>query len=286
MTNMNNIMRIGKRAAAAVTFFVALTSSFAAMGGPRDDQVATVTVYKQVLPSSVTYTYSVTNNGEYPITGVSIGFDYYHGTSELGGTLPINALRAPTSWTGRIITLEESANFELRWETISQNALLPGQTITGFRVTLPQEDQRYVNSHWTVIVQGSPTFASSLLQQVATPPLDTVPPQVSVSVSPAKMWPPNNKMVEIHATVTAIDDQDPNPAVRLVSIACNECPNPDTDIEGADIGTDDRVFSVRAARLGQRKDGRVYTVTYSATDTSGNTATAQAQVVVPHDQGK
>jgi hypothetical protein len=285
MINMDKIMKIGKKATRGAAFFAVLVLSVAAMAGPRDDQAATVTVYKQVSPSGVIYTYSVTNNGEYPITGVSIGFDYYHGTSELGGVLPTD-IRAPASWAGRVITVEESANFELRWETAGQNALLPGQTVTGLRVVLPQEDQRYVSSHWTVIIQGPPTFASALLQQVATPPLDTIPPQISVSLSPAKLWPPNNKMVEIRATISATDDQDPNPVVKLVSVTCNECTNPDADIQGADIGTDDRVFSVRAARLGQRKDGRVYSVTYSATDASGNTATAQTQIVVPHDQRK
>jgi hypothetical protein len=41
-----------------------------------------------------------------------------------------------------------------------------------------------------------------------------------------------------------------------------------------------------AKRAGNNPAGRIYTVTYSATDASGNKATASATVIVPHDQGK
>ena len=47
---------------------------------------------------------------------------------------------------------------------------------------------------------------------------------------------------------------------------------------GAQPGTDSRKFLLRAER------GMVYTVTYSATDGSGNKSTASATVTVPHDQ--
>ena len=47
----------------------------------------------------------------------------------------------------------------------------------------------------------------------------------------------------------------------------------------------DFTFDLRAERsaLG---DGRIYTITYQATDTCGNTNHATATVTVPHDQGK
>ncbi len=43
------------------------------------------------------------------------------------------------------------------------------------------------------------------------------------------------------------------------------------DIQGATIGTDDRAFSLRSERgTGGQSTGRVYTITYRATDASGN----------------
>ncbi len=86
-------------------------------------------------------------------------------------------------------------------------------------------------------------------------------------------------------TVNVSDDADPNPAVKLVSITCNDACNPAGDIQGAPLGTDDREFDLRAERTGG-VSGRIYTITYSATDASGNTSTATTAVVVPHDLGK
>lgn len=52
------------------------------------------------------------------------------------------------------------------------------------------------------------------------------------------------------------------------------------DITGADLGTDDRSFQLRAERSGSGS-GRTYTVVYKATDASGNVATASATVFIP-----
>jgi hypothetical protein len=55
------------------------------------------------------------------------------------------------------------------------------------------------------------------------------------------------------------------------------------DIQDADIGNEDYNISLRAERQG-KGDGRIYTITYEATDDSGNSATASATVTVPHNQ--
>ncbi len=49
-------------------------------------------------------------------------------------------------------------------------------------------------------------------------------------------------------------------------------------IQDAGVGTTDFEFSLRAERSGTG-DGRVYTVTYTATDASGNEASATATVI-------
>ena len=115
---------------------------------------------------------------------------------------------------------------------------------------------------------------------------DTTPPEISLSVSPEVLWPPNHMLVTIVAEIEVMDICDPDPMVRLVSIVSNE-PDDDIadgatadDIQGADFGTDDREFMLRAERKG-KGDGRVYTITYEVEDMSGNTAQAQATVTVP-----
>lgn len=256
--------------------------------GPRDDAVATVKVYKEASASAVTYTYSVTNRSEFPLTQVWIGYDYYRGNSELSGLDPQQII-VPSGWEGYVVSLEESDKYYVNWNIENHTASLkPGQTLSGFKIVMPRDDTRLASSNWTVIVSGPPASASSrlILVEGPTPSTDSVPPMLSVTLSTDNLWPPNRRMVEIAASIVVSDNNDPSPKVKLVSITCNDCDDPAADIRAADIGTDDRTFLLKADRIGKRKDGRIYTVTYSATDAAGNVATSQATVTVPHDQRK
>jgi hypothetical protein len=115
---------------------------------------------------------------------------------------------------------------------------------------------------------------------------DAEAPQLSVTASPASLWPPNHKLIPVTVNAEVSDDQDPNPAVKLLSITCDDACDPALDIVGAAYGTDDRQFDLRSERKGTSKNGRTYTITYSATDASGNSTTSTTTVMVPHDQGK
>ncbi len=116
---------------------------------------------------------------------------------------------------------------------------------------------------------------------------DTTSPSLSVSLSPDTLWPPNHKLVDIVASIQVNDVCDANPTVMLVSISSNEPDNGlgdgDTinDIQGAEYGTDDRLFSLRAERSGTGS-GRIYTATCEATDNSANAAVENGEVKVPH----
>ena len=115
--------------------------------------------------------------------------------------------------------------------------------------------------------------------------VDVTPPTLSFTLSPGILWPPNNKLASINATIAVQDDHDPEPEIKLESITASE-PLADGDIQDAQFGADDRDFYLAAKRAGNNQAGRIYTVTYSATDGSGNKTTASATVTVPHDQGK
>jgi len=114
--------------------------------------------------------------------------------------------------------------------------------------------------------------------------VDNTSPRLSVTVTPARIWPPNQRFVAVTAAIT-VAEQDPASVVRLVSITCDGGCDPSGDIRGASYGTDDREFELRAEREGKSRLGRTYTIKYSATDKAGNATSAQALVVVPHDQG-
>jgi hypothetical protein len=116
--------------------------------------------------------------------------------------------------------------------------------------------------------------------------VDTVAPTLTLSVAPTSMSPPNHKLVLVTATLSSTDTCDATPTIRLVSIASNEPDNglgdgdQPNDVQGAAFGTDDRQFLLRSERAGKKRD-RIYTITYSATDDSGNTTQRQATVRVP-----
>ena len=116
--------------------------------------------------------------------------------------------------------------------------------------------------------------------------VDTTPPALVVALSPDLLWPPNHKLERIQAALRVTDVCDPNPTVRLISVTSNEPDNGlgdgDTvgDIQGTQVGTDDREFDLRSERSGAG-EGRVYTIVYEARDASGNATVRTATVVVP-----
>lgn len=117
--------------------------------------------------------------------------------------------------------------------------------------------------------------------------VDTTPPVLALALLPSTLWPPNHRMVEIEPAVDARDACG-TAEIRLVQALSDE---PDDapgagdghttqDIQGAEPGTPDFLFALRAERSASA-DGRVYSVTYSAIDASGNTAFATGEVAVP-----
>src|SRR3989338_125761 len=127
---------------------------------------------------------------------------------------------------------------------------------------------------------------------------DTTPPVLQLSVTPTTLWPPNHEMVEITPTISVSDNYDRYPDVKFESVTSNE---PDDTLGEGDGHTTQDIqttevwdskerkmmdkISLRAECTGEGS-GRIYTITYSATDASGNKSTTTATVTVPHDQGK
>lgn len=126
----------------------------------------------------------------------------------------------------------------------------------------------------------TPAFAASDFEG-----FDQEPPEIDVSVTPSRLWPVNHKLVEIGVELQVTDNVDPDPEVRLESIVSDQ----DVNFIGDGNTSPDIVVEpggrilLRAERAGATGD-RIYTLTWSARDFAGNTATASAEVRVPHDQ--
>jgi hypothetical protein len=249
-----------------------------------------VSVSQSTVAGGVRYQYQVSNHSNFPITSVIIGLNYFDGKPELGTTpsgwtadagIPASSVNSPSGWNATVIPTEDTSLVELSWSASGSAALAPGKTLQGFSVIVPSADATYSGSHWTVYVNGAGKNYFSGILSVQTLPCDT--PRISISLSPNILWPPNHKLVKITANVSVQDDNYPNPAVKLVSVTANETLHPG-DIVAA-VGTDATTFQVKSERTGKNKAGRIYTVTYSATNACGNSASSSQIVTVPHDRG-
>jgi hypothetical protein len=112
--------------------------------------------------------------------------------------------------------------------------------------------------------------------------LDKSAPTINVTLNKSTLWPPNNKFVTVTASVYANDSISQIDSIVLTSITSNEAGGAN-DIQNAQFGTLDTSFDLRAKSLGSGS-GRLYTITYNATDKAGNKSSATATVSVPHDQ--
>jgi probable HAF family extracellular repeat protein len=114
-----------------------------------------------------------------------------------------------------------------------------------------------------------------------TPIVDHEPPVItSATASPDVLTPPDGWMSPVTVAVSAADNLDPAPTCTIASVTNSEAPpsgvDPDVEITAA------LTLSLRASRLGTGL-GRTYTITVRCTDYSGNAATAELFVRVPHD---
>lgn len=212
---------------------------------------------------------------------------------------------APAGWEGYDVSYDEIAYFSFKFAVQSESnmSLLPGQTGTFSIITPKEEKLGYFVGTYAIRPEGAAYYyemnrrgyltgnfsyfdedIDGKVKDFSYPMqlIDQTPPVLAVTLNPNKLWVPNKNSVQITATITIKDDYDPQPEIKLESIVANEILE-NEDIKGAQYGTDDRQFMLKAEREGRNKAGRIYTVTYSATDASGNKATASATVTVPHD---
>jgi hypothetical protein len=128
-------------------------------------------------------------------------------------------------------------------------------------------------------VVASCTFKVTVTENVA-------PVITDVTVSKDMLWPPNHKMKEVVVGYTVTDNCDAAPVVTL-TVSSNEAEDakgsgktkPDWQV------VDAHTVKLRAERAGGG-EGRVYTITITAKDKSGNSASHDITVTVPHSRGK
>ncbi len=113
--------------------------------------------------------------------------------------------------------------------------------------------------------------------------LNHAPDCSAVTASPALLWPPNNKFVPVALGGGVDADGDPL-ALTITGIYQDEPVGSGKSApDGKGVGT--AAAELRAEKLGSG-DGRVYTVSFTASDGHGGVCTGVVRVAVPHDQAK
>jgi hypothetical protein len=198
-----------------------------------------------------------------------------------------DALVVPTVYG---LHLEASSGFESWVSTVPANysELDPGDIVT-FVETIHVPDGTAPGVYtFTVsaVDDKGVSYGDQNVTITVTPPNE--PPNVDDAYpSMDCLWPPNHKFVDI--TILGVTDPDGDEVtITIVGITSDE---PTASIKGAGgakhapdadgVGTD--TASIRAERSGN-EDGRVYVITFLASDGIGEPVEGTVQVKVPHDQ--
>lgn len=260
-----------------------------------------VGVYAKHAGNKIVYHYRVVNKSPQDITAVSIGYDT--GNDEYPGNdaweltelpsgwnirfgIPATSSNSPTGWRVTMTTPgEESKTHAITWEVMNEKSpvLAAGQSQARMSIAVDKADINYLIGHAVVTFSAGAagTVPKGSLATLAVPiePLDSTPPTLAVTLTPNTISSEDSRYFPVTMTfATREDDFDNLPEIRLESVTANEVLEPD-DVLDASYGLDDRYLRLRSRHSGMTD--RIYTVTYSATDATGNRATASATVTVP-----
>lgn len=191
---------------------------------------------------------------------------------------PTTTADAPSGWSNSDVEVQLSASDEASSVSATYYRLNGGSEQSGNTVQIVEEGIHELQ-YWSVDAAGNAEEARTVEIRI-----DKTAPVLHFGNSPIKLWPPNGKMRNIELAIQAEDEGSGTASIVLTGITSNETIS-ESDIQEAEYGVFDTQFLIRAKRDGAGS-GRVYTATYTATDSAGNTATGEVHIVVEHDQSK
>jgi hypothetical protein len=121
---------------------------------------------------------------------------------------------------------------------------------------------------------------------------DVTPPVITLNGQTITLWPPDHKYATVNVTDLVASASDLcDPTVTINSVVIAKVTSDEANNSGGDgnttndivIAADCKSVRLHSERMGSG-DGRVYTITFKVTDSSGNSSTATAIVTVPQSQ--
>lgn len=193
---------------------------------------------------------------------------------------PVTSIDAPDSWVNHDVTVTLNVHDDVSGPEKTYYRINGGDFVLGKEFTLTTEGVHIVD-YYSIDQAGNKEKIKS-----KTIKIDKTPPTFSIQLSKDTLQPANHKMVPIEVVWDAEDDLSGVKEVLLKSVTSNEPDNgkgdgnSTDDIQDVELNTSDSQFSLRAERSG-KGDGRIYTITYTASDYAGNIVTKEATVSVP-----
>jgi hypothetical protein len=182
------------------------------------------------------------------------------------------------------ITVSPSANCQAAVPNLAPNVVATDNCTPANQLVITQSPAAGtlvgVGQH-VITVMVTDASGNSSSSPVTFTVADTTAPTInSVTATPNVLGPPNHGLMPISISVSAIDNCDPAPVSKIISVTCNETSAP------GDIQITGNLTLNLAATRNPAGNGRVYTITVGCTDASGNRSTATVTVSVPKGNNK
>ena len=237
---------------------------------------ADLSITKSVTPDPVetgknlTYTINIANNGPDDAKSVTVtdilptSTTFVSCTASGGGTCGGSGNNQTVTFPSLAANATETITIVAQVNCSTADAALISNTAT---ISSPTTDPNPDNNSAT-----------------ATNKAFNPPPVISdASATPSTLWPPNHKMVDVTVNYTVTDN------CGVVSTSLSVTSNEPIDGQGdGSTSPDWEVLDAHHVRLRSERsgkgDGRIYSVTITATDTGGNTAAQSVSVRVPKNQ--
>jgi len=213
---------------------------------------------------------------------------YGGGTYQLGDTITING--SVSDFDGDLLSWEI-----IEGDVVHESGQVQAPT-EGNPVSIPAVDltaKLDIGVHEIVLRVSDGTNVVNSDAAVVTVVSDTEPPTLSPEPSITQLWPPNHELVPVTISVNAYDNSEG--VIHLDVSVVSDTPvndtgdgntEPDWYIDGVEDGPGGFVYlRLRSERPG-KGDGRTYTIAIVATDSYGNSSSAQVKIIAPHDKGK